>query len=67
VIYASIQVTAEAIINEMGDSGQCLGYRTMWRRLIKDHGLNVKRSTVMELMRELDPEGNASRKAHRLN
>lgn len=66
VTYASIQVTAEAIINEMGDSGQCLGYRTMWRRLIKDHGLNVKRSTVMELLRELDPEGNASRKAHRL-
>lgn len=66
VTYASRHVTEQAINNELLASGQCLGYRSMWRRLLRDHGLTVKRSTVMNLLREIDPEGCKIRKAHRL-
>ncbi|XP_060555726.1 uncharacterized protein LOC132716460 [Ruditapes philippinarum] len=38
----------------------------MWRRLMYDYKLKVKRHDVMRLMREIDPEGVRLRKAHRL-
>ena len=54
------------IRNEIMSSGQCVGYRSMWQRLVNDYQIKVKRNEVMRLMREIDPEGVASRKAHRL-
>ena len=54
------------INRELQGSGNLLGYRAMWRRLHLKYDINVPRSAVEELMREIDPEGVRSRKAHRL-
>ncbi len=56
----------QAIRDEMQGSGQCIGYRAMWRRLNFDHELNVKQETVLRLMWMLDREGMEKRKAKRL-
>lgn len=61
-----IDSVIEAILGELSGSGQCIGYSAMWRRLICDHHLNVKRKTVQDLMLIIDPEGVALRRAHRL-
>lgn len=55
-----------AIIYEVNSSGRCLGYRAMWRRLLHEHGLRIKRDTVLELMWLIDAEGVQRRKAKRL-
>jgi hypothetical protein len=55
-----------AILCEVNGSGKCLGYRSMWRRLLQEYKLNVKRDTVLELMWLIDPEGVQRRKAKRL-
>ena len=55
-----------AILNEVQGSGQCLGYRSMWRKLKLNYGLFVKRDTVLELMWLIDPRGVNRRKAKRL-
>ena len=47
-------------------SGACVGYRTMWKRLVKDHGMAVKRTEVMQIMKHLRPHATEERKAHRL-
>ncbi|KAH3731109.1 hypothetical protein DPMN_057114 [Dreissena polymorpha] len=47
-------------------SGGCIGYRTMWKRLTKDHGLSVKRTEIMQIMKHLSPHATEERKAHRL-
>jgi hypothetical protein len=54
------------INRELQGSGNLLGYRAMWRRLHLKYDINVPRSAVEELMREIDPEGVRSRKAHML-
>ena len=51
------------IICELQGSGNLLGYRAMWRRLHLKYGINVPRSTVEELLREIDPEGVRNRRA----
>ena len=51
---------------EMNVSGECVGYSTMWKRLVKDHGLAVKRTEVMKIMKHLSPQATEERKAHRL-
>ena len=56
----------ETILKEMSDSGQCIGYRTMWKRLVRCHNLNVRRDTVLDLLRVLDPDGVERRKRMRL-
>ena len=53
-------------IRELYGSGSLLGYRSMWRRLHSKHGINVPRSVVQNILRELDPEGTELRKARRL-
>ena len=45
--------------------GSCGGYRTVWHTL-KMEGLHVPRIIVQDILKELDPEGNQLRKAHRL-
>ena len=52
--------------SELQGSGNLLGYRAMWRRLSLKYEINVPRSAVEELLRQIDPEGVRSRRAHRL-
>lgn len=65
-IYTRIEEVIEAIVCELGGSGQCLGYRSMWRRLCRDYGITVKRQTVLQLLQIMDPEGITLRKSHKL-
>ena len=51
----------EAIQRELSGSGCSVGYRRLWARR-RRKGYFVKRSTVMTILRELDPEGVESRK-----
>ena len=55
------------IEKEIQFSGNCIGYRSMWRRLMYDSKLKVKRNDVMRLIKEIDPEGVRLRKSHKLN
>lgn len=64
--YTPDEIVMECISNEIENSGQCIGYRSMWKRLINDHKLKVPRDTVLSLMRQIDPDGIKLRKAHRL-
>ena len=61
-----VGIVREHIIRELDGSGSLLGYRSMWRRLHSNYGINVPRSTVQILLAELDPYGTQQRKAHRL-
>ena len=38
----------------------------MWRLLVNDHDIRIPRDMVLQMMREIDPEGFRQRKAHRL-
>ena len=64
--HADEGVVRECIRRELDGSGSLLGYRSMWRRLHSKHGINVPRSVVQNILRELDPEGTELRKARRL-
>ena len=39
------------------------GYRSMWGKLKTTYGIQVKRDTVMNILREEDPEGTLQRKS----
>ena len=53
-------------IRTLLDGPGCMGgYRHIWHTL-KMRGISVPRSVVEVLLRELDPEGTAERRAHRL-
>jgi hypothetical protein len=54
------------ILQELSGSGQCIGYKTMWKRLKLKYRLNVRRSTVIQLMWLADPVGMERRKKRRL-
>ena len=54
----------KGIMERCGGSGCFVGYRRIWAKL-RRKGYMVKRVTVMKLLRELDPEGFASRKRKR--
>ena len=62
----NLEDVVKAILKEKDDSGSCLGYRAMWKRLRLHHGLNVKRDDVMLAMKIIDPESVERRKKHRL-
>ena len=55
-----------AIIEEMRSSGCSLGYKTLWRRLKQFYKLEVKRSTVLEVLHLIDPDGVSDRLRYRL-
>jgi len=57
-----LPIVIDKINDELQTSGQLLGYRALWRRLKSTHKLNVKRETVEELLRIIDPEGVLARK-----
>ena len=65
-VYSPIADIIAAILYEVNGSGKCLGYRSMWKRLVHEHGLRVQRDTVLELMWLIDEEGVQRRKAKRL-
>ncbi|XP_057304634.1 uncharacterized protein LOC130641714 [Hydractinia symbiolongicarpus] len=50
---------------ELLGSGNSMGYRKVWN-VIKNLGIPAKRATIMEIMRELDPEGVSTRRKRRL-
>ena len=60
-----LEETVRGILRIIENSGQCLGYRTVWKRLLSD-GFTVTRKTVMELMPLVDPEGVERRRRRRL-
>lgn len=62
----SIQTLRVIIQRELEGPNASLGYRGMWTHLRRSYSLRVKRDTVMEMLRELDPEGVADRRTKRL-
>lgn len=58
-------IVRQYILAENEHSAHCLGYRSLWQRLVKDHHLTVPRASVLRIMREMDPDGIQQRKAHR--
>ena len=46
-----------AVGKELNGPGRFLGYRAMHKKVRKQHGLNVMRDQVYDVMTELDPEG----------
>ncbi|XP_066305185.1 uncharacterized protein [Branchiostoma lanceolatum] len=63
---ASDDVVREAIREELQGPNQNVGYRKMWRCLLREYRLNVRRSTVQRILQEEDPEGSAQRRQRRL-
>jgi len=56
----------EAMLKIMENSGKCLGYRRVWKRLTTEYGIAIQPKTVMELMCLIDPDGVARRKNRKL-
>ena len=59
-------VLLQHISKELEGAGNLLGFRAMWRKLHLKYGINVPRSAVEVLLREMNPEGTRLRQAHRL-
>ena len=51
----------DAVGKELNSSGRLLGYRAMHKKVRQQHGLNVTRDQVYDVMTELDPEGHEAR------
>ncbi len=64
--YTPLDNVKDAIEKELSFSGDCIGYRSMWHRLKREHHLNVKRNGVLLLLRTLYQGGVDLRKAHKL-
>lgn len=60
--YATVRRRISEINRE---AGSLSGYRSVWHTLEME-GLRVPRIVVEEMLREIDPQGTAARKAHRL-
>ena len=55
-----------AILDIIEHSGQCLGYRTVWKRLCSQYNMRVTRNEVMKLMRVIDGQAVERRRKRRL-
>ncbi len=64
---SELNVIVDVIKAELNESGSMLGYRLMWIRLRTKYLLNVRRDTVMMLLRLMDPVGTSCRKQKRLS
>lgn len=62
--YSSTNAIIRAIRLELRGPGQLFGYRMMWQVLRQKYNLRVKRDHVMNLLRELNPQG-CERRARR--
>ena len=63
----SLEALRSVMEREMEGPNALKGYRGMWNHLRQAYGLRVKRDTVMELLREIDPEGVKLRRTKKLN
>ena len=54
-----------AVGEELRGSGNSIGYRQMYQRVLVDHSLVVARETVRIILKTLDPEGVLLRSRHR--
>ena len=52
-----VQDLKEAIDEELKGPGKLLGYRALHKKIRLEHGLNVTRDQVYDVMSELDPQG----------
>ncbi|XP_016842846.1 uncharacterized protein LOC107981423 [Nasonia vitripennis] len=66
IIGSDLEEVCSAIISELDSSGSDLGYKTLWRRLKLFYNLVVKRDTILDILRIVDPDGLAERLRHRL-
>ena len=64
--YTPEHIVKNYISNEIETSGQCIGYRSMWKRLVNEHRIRVPRDKLLSFMKTIDPEGVSLRTAHRL-
>ena len=56
----------DIISHEMSEAGELRGYRSIWHSLRLEHGINVPRALVAEIMRDIDPVGVQLRKRRKL-
>jgi hypothetical protein len=63
----SIAALRQIIETEIQGPAAIKGYRGMWNHLKCTYGITVKRDTVMQLLREMDPEGTELRRTRRLH
>lgn len=54
------------ISHEMSEAGELRGYRSIWHSLRLEHGINVPRALVAEIMRDIDPVGVQLRRRRKL-
>lgn len=66
--YSKFNQANNLIHSELQKSGPSsqIGYRSMWNKLRTTYGLNIPRDAVMNILRELDPDGCKKRKCRRL-
>lgn len=62
----SEETVRQIIEKEIKGPSSMLGYRGMWNKLRTSYNITVPRDTVMRILRELDPEASALRKARKL-
>ena len=56
----------EYILREIDGCGNMLGYRAIWRRLQSKYNVQVRRSVVQTVLKEIDPEASRLRRVNRL-
>ena len=56
----------DIISHEMSEAGELRGYQSIWHSLRLEHGINVPRALVAEIMRDIDPVGVQLRKRRKL-
>ena len=59
-------IIRELIKQEMQGAGSLAGYRYIWHALRLRHHVNVPRSQVASIMKEIDPQGVQERRSRRL-
>ena len=64
--FNEFQRMERTIANEVTGPNSLLGYRLMWNQLKNVHGIYVTRSTVMNIMRVIDPAGVETRASRSL-
>ena len=63
---ANDNVVRNIISKEVKGPSSLLGYRSMWNLLKQSYKINVPRDSVMNLLKDIDPEGTERRKSRRL-
>ena len=56
-IFFKVDLVMKAFETEPNGPGKPSGYRAMHKRIRQEHGLNVTKDQVYDVMNELDPDG----------